>query len=451
MSDVVKLSKGLDIRLHGRPNTDISPLPITGLYALKPSDFHGLTPRLLVREGDEVKAGTPLFCDKNCPEILFCSPVSGKVEAIVRGEKRLLLEVVVRAEEEQRYVDFGKADPAKMSREQIVARMLESGVWPSLIERPYGLLANPLAIPVSIFVSGFRTDPLAPDYQEVLKGSESDFAAGMQLLSRLTSGKLFLGLPAGKPIAPLFEKVKGAEVRYFQGAHPAGNVGVQIHHVCPINKGDVVWTVSPQEVIILGRLFTEGVYRPDIVLALAGSEVLKPQYFRVRKGLQISGLVMGRLQEGALRIISGNVLTGTKVPSEGFLCYLHDMITVIPEGLEDEFLGWLMPGLKKFSISRTFFSWLCPRKSYRLDSNTHGGKRAFVFTGLYERVVPMDIYPMQLLKACLASDFDKMEALGIYEVLEEDFALAEVICPSKTPVQAILRESLNNLAKEMKG
>jgi len=451
MSEVVKLSKGLDIRLQGVPNPDISPLPVKGLFALKPSDFHELTPRLLVREGDQVKAGTPLFCDKNCPGILFCSPVSGKVEAIVRGEKRLLSEVVVRAAAEQQYVDFGKADPSKMSRNQLVERILGSGIWPSLVERPYGLLANPTAIPVSVFVSGFRTDPLAPDYQVVLKGSETEFSTGMQVLSRLTSGKLFLGLPAHKAVAPLFEKVKGAEIRYFEGPHPAGNVGVQIHHVSPINKGDIVWTLSPQDVIILGRLFTEGVYRPDIVLALAGSEVIRPQYFQVRKGLQISDLVSGRLQKGELRIISGNVLTGNQVGEEGYLSFRHDMVTVIPEGVQSEFLGWIMPGLKKFSISRTFFSWLCRNKTYRLDSNMHGGKRAFVFTGLYEKVVPMDIYPMQLLKACLASDFDKMEALGIYEVLEEDLALAEVICPSKTPVQAILRESLNHMAKEMKG
>ena len=451
MLNVVKLSKGLEIRLKGRPKPEISALPVEGRYALKPADFHGLTPRLLVREGDIVKAGTPLLCDKNCPEICFCSPVSGTVEAIVRGEKRLLLEVVIRAASTQEYVDFGKADPGKMSRQQIVARMLESGVWPSVVERPYGFIANPLVQPVSVFVSGFRTDPLAPDYQEMLKDSGSDFKTGMRALSRLTAGKLFLGLPAGQKISPVFEGLEQTEVRFFEGLHPAGNVGVQIHHVRPVNKGDVVWTMAPQDVMILGRLFNEGVYRPEILLALAGSEVVNPQYFKVRKGIQISGVVSDRLQVGPVRIISGNVLTGTKVSSEGYLGYLHDMVTVIPEGLHHEFLGWLMPGLQKFSISRTFFSWLCRSKEYRLDSNTNGGKRAFVFTGLYEKVVPMDIYPMQLLKACLASDLDRMEALGIYEVLDEDLALCEVICPSKTPVQEILRNGLNNLAKEMKG
>ena len=450
MSTVIKLKKGLDIRLDGSPAPEVCNLPVSGYYAVKPTDFAGLVPKMILREGDPVKAGTPLFCDKNNPEVLFCSPVSGTLENIVRGDKRKILEVIVKASENQESVQFSKPDISVQKREEIIELMLKSGVWPSLIQRPYGYIASPKIVPDAIFVSGFSSAPLAPDYNILLKGNEPEFKTGMQVLSAL-SGKLYLGLNVKQKGLPVFDGLIGTEVNFFEGPHPAGNVGVQIHHIRPVGKGNNVWTMSLQDVIILGRLFRSGVYNPLITISLSGSMVTTPKHFSLLKGMRADYFAKGLIKEGLARYISGNVLTGTKINSDGFLGFYDDMVTVIPEGKHHEFLGWIAPGFNKFSISRTFFSWLMPKKNYNLDSNINGGSRAFVFTGLYEKVLPMDIYPMQLLKSCLAKDIDKMEALGIYEVLEEDLALCEVICPSKTNVQEILREGLDYIAKEMNG
>ncbi|HIW19576.1 MAG TPA: Na(+)-translocating NADH-quinone reductase subunit A [Candidatus Alistipes pullicola] len=450
MSQVIKLKKGLDILLEGEAKRELTRLPLVHAYALKPEDFPGVTPKLLVRVDDEVKVGTPLFFDKYRPQILFTSPVSGKVSAIVRGEKRKILEVVITPEAEQVYETFDVPAIEATDREQIKALMLKAGLWPMIIQRPFGIVANPQDTPKSIFVSGFDSAPLAPDMNFVLENEAENLETGFALLGKLTDGKVYLGLKNGT--SGVLNQVKNAEIRLFEGPHPAGNVGVQIHHIDPINKGDVVWTVDVQHVAMVGRFFRTGRVDMSKIVALTGSETAQPRYFSVITGLPINSIVRQkelRSQTEKVRIISGNVLTGRRVEPEGYLGFYSNQVTVIPEGDTYEFLGWGMPRLNKFSVSRSYFSWLSPKKHYRLDTNMNGGVRAYVVTGLYDKYLPMDIYPLYLLKAILAGDIDKIENLGIYEVIEEDFALCEFVDPSKTEMQAIIRQGIDLMIKEL--
>lgn len=450
MSQVIKLKKGLDILLKGEAKRELTRLPLVHAYALKPEDFPGVTPKLLVRVDDAVKVGTPLFFDKYRPQILFTSPVSGKVSAIVRGEKRKILEVVITPEAEQVYETFEVPAVGAADREQIKSLLLNAGLWPMIIQRPYGIIANPQDTPKSIFVSGFDSAPLAPDMNFVLENEAENLETGFALLGKLTDGKVYLGLKNGT--SGVLNQVKNAEIRLFEGPHPAGNVGVQIHHIDPINKGDVVWTVDVQHVAMIGRFFRTGKVDMSKIIALTGSETAQPRYFSVIAGLPINSIVRQkelRSQTEKVRIISGNVLTGRRVEPEGYLGFYSNQVTVIPEGDTYEFLGWGMPRLNKFSVSRSYFSWLCPKKHYRLDTNMNGGVRAYVVTGLYDKYLPMDIYPLYLLKAILAGDIDKMENLGIYEVIEEDFALCEFVDPSKTEMQAIIRQGIDLMIKEL--
>ena len=437
MSQVIKLKKGLDILLEGEAKRELTRLPLVHAYALKPEDFPGVTPKLLVRVDDE-------------PQILFTSPVSGKVSAIVRGEKRKILEVVITPEAEQVYETFDVPAIEATDREQIKSLMLKAGLWPMIIQRPFGIVANPQDTPKSIFVSGFDSAPLAPDMNFVLENEAENLETGFALLGKLTDGKVYLGLKNGT--SGVLNQVKNAEIRLFEGPHPAGNVGVQIHHIDPINKGDVVWTVDVQHVAMIGRFFRTGRVDMSKIVALTGSETAQPRYFSVITGLPINSIVRQkelRSQTEKVRIISGNVLTGRRVEPEGYLGFYSNQVTVIPEGDTYEFLGWGMPRLNKFSVSRSYFSWLSPKKHYRLDTNMNGGVRAYVVTGLYDKYLPMDIYPLYLLKAILAGDIDKMENLGIYEVIEEDFALCEFVDPSKTEMQAIIRQGIDLMIKEL--
>jgi Na+-transporting NADH:ubiquinone oxidoreductase subunit A len=449
MSKSVKLKKGLNIRLKGVADKVLASEVVASHYGVKPVDFPGLTPKLNVREGDMVQAGSPLFHDKLHPEILFTSPVSGKVLFIRRGDRRKLLEIVVEKDGDDS-VDFGIIDPSGLSREKIKETLLKSGLWPSIRQRPYHVVANPGDVPDSIFISGFDTAPLAPDYNFIVDNlSATNFKSGITALKKLTEGKINLVLNGKGDTSELLKRASDVDISHLTGPHPAGNVGVQIHHIRPINKGDKVWTVNLQDVFAIGRLFEEGVYRHDRIIALTGSEVLHPRYCKIRSGASISTIVKDNVRTGDLRYISGNVLTGTRIEAEGFLGYYDSQVTVIPEGNYFEFFGWMMPGLNKFSFSKTFASSLLPRKSYSLDTNLHGGERAFVMTGMYEKVVPMDIYPMQLLKAILAEDIEMMENLGIYEIAEEDFALCEYICPSKVEIQSIVRKGIDLMIREM--
>ena len=443
MSKIIKLCKGLDIRLQGEAAKTIVDAPKASEYAVSPLDFEGVTPKMLVKVGDKVEAGSPLFFDKKRPEILFTSPVSGEVAAVNRGEKRKILSVVVAADAEIAYKQFSSLDLVKASREQIIDLLLESGLWTMFIQRPYGVVANPSDKPKAIFVSAFDTAPLAPDYYFALNAKRGALAKGFEVLRRLTDGKVHLGVDAkkggftGEP-----------NQHWFEGKHPAGNVGVQIHHIDPINKGEKVWTLNIQDVAIIGRFFLTGKVDMERVIAVAGACVAEPKYYRVVAGASIESILGGKLSNEHARVISGNVLTGRNVGKEGFLGVNANMLSVIPEGDEYELLGWAMPRFKKFSVSRAYFSWLMPWKKYNLDTNLNGGERAFVMNDLYEKYLPMDIYPVHLVKACLAGDLDKMENLGIYEVVEEDLALCEFVCPSKIEIQQILRNGINTMIKE---
>lgn len=449
MSEIIKIKRGLDIKLQGKAEKTILKADLSGLYAVKPADFIGLLPKLIVKAGDPVKVGTPLFFDKSHPEVKFTSPVSGRVIDISRGEKRIILSVIIESDQKNDFIRFTPADPAGLSREKITESLLESGIWPLIRQRPYNVIANPKHTPKSIFISGFDSAPLAPDLDFVMKDSEKEFQTGINALKKLTDGKVHLSLLAGSASCEAFTKANNVEIHYFKGPHPAGNVGIQIHHIDPINKGENVWVVNAENVAIIGKLFLEGFYDNSLLLALTGSEVLKPSYYKVVRGAAISNLLKDNVSNTERRIISGNVLTGTQIKKDGFLGYYNNQLCVIPEGNYYDFLGWALPGIGKFSTSRTFFSWLTPSKQYALDTNLKGGERAYVMTGQYEKVLPMDIYPVQLVKAILAENIDRMEQLGIYEVIEEDLALCEFVCTSKIEVQEILRKGLDLMRKEM--
>lgn len=449
MSEIIKLKKGLNIKLKGSAEKILSPETPAGRYAVKPSDFPGLIPKLSVQPGDTVKAGSALFFDKFRPEVKFTSPVSGKVTDVVRGERRRILEVTIE-EQGRDYVDFGIARPDSLSAEEITLRLLDSGLWPVIRQRPYHIVAIPGQEPKSIFISAFDTSPLAPDYDFVMHNSDmKEFQVGIDALGRLTRGKVNLVLDADNVSGSVFRSVSSVVKHHVKGPHPAGNVGVQIHHIDPVNKGEVVWYVNLQDVAAIGRLFSEGVYRHDRIIALAGSEVSRPAYCRIRSGASIAAALKGNVKPGEVRYISGNVLNGTAIKSDGFLGYYDNMITIIPEGKYHEFFGWITPGFGKHSFSRAFGSSLMPGREFKVDTNLHGGERAFVMTGIYEKVLPMDIYPMQLLKSILVGDIDMMEKLGIYEVAEEDFALCEYVCPSKIEIQMLIRKGLDLMIKEM--
>ena len=425
MSKVIKLKRGLDIRLVGEAEKTVVQMPVGSTYAVVPDSFPRITPKLLVSEGAKVKAGTPLFFDKARPQILFTSPVSGTVSAVRRGEKRRIMSVVIDADPVVEYEKFQAPVPAKSTPEKITEVLLQSGLWPLIIQRPYGTIANPGDRPKAVFISGFDSAPLAPDMNFVLKDEYDNLVAGIEALKKLTDGEVHLGL-----------RLTNAAQHLFEGPHPVGNVGVQIHHVSPINKGETVWTVDIQNVAVIGRLFNTGTVDMRKVIAVTGSEVTEPKYVSVIAGTSVVQPVMAagvkhqRAGE-SFRIICGNVLTGTKTDGDGYLDVYHNQITM------------------KFSVSRSYFSWLMPKKRYDLDTNLNGGRRALVVTGLYDRYLPMNIYPIYLLKACMAGDIDKMENLGIYEVLPEDFALCEFVDPSKTEMQAVIADGINLMIKEL--
>jgi Na+-transporting NADH:ubiquinone oxidoreductase subunit A len=456
MSKVIKLRKGLNIKLKGEPEKIFAVSEMPAKYALKPTDFVGLTPKLVVQAGDKVKIGSPLFLDKNKPEIKFVSPVSGTVSAINRGEKRKLLSVVVTPDATDYYIKHDVGDLEQISRQQIVNIILESGTFPFFIQRPYGIIANPDDTPKAIFVSCFDSSPLAFDYDFAMQYDAEYFKKGLKILSKLTTGNVNLGISKRQLQNPLFNEktlnIKNVATTTFKGKHPAGNVGVQISRISPINKGDVVWTIKPQHVIMLGKLFEKGIYDANEVIVLAGSRVEKPCYYRVIAGCDVSVFAEKINNPEESRMISGSILSGSQISADDYLGFYDDKICAIPEGNYNELLGWAKPfRIKKFSISRSYFSWLMPFKKYNLDTNYNGSPRAFVMNGQYEKVLPMDIYPVYLLKAILANDIDKMEQLGIYEVIEEDLALCEFVCTSKIDVQEILRSGITSMVKEMQG
>ncbi len=449
MSKVIKIKKGLDIKLKGKAKDILVDASNAPSYAVKPTDFAGITPKLTVKQDDTVKAGTSLFYDKNNPDVLFTSPVSGKVKEIVRGERRKILEVVIDPDGKNEGESFLQGSPAELSREQIVENLLKSGLWPTIKMRPYDIIANPLDKPKSIFISGLDSAPLGVDYNFVMQGKEKEFQTGIEALKKLTEGKIHLGVDAEAQPCDAFSNASGVEITKYSGKHPAGLVGTQINKTDPLNKGEIIWTLEPQNVATIGHLFLKGTYLPEKTIALAGSEVEKPQYYRTIAGANIESVIKGNISGDHVRYISGSILSGTRIESHGYLGYYDTMITVVPEGDHYEFMGWIAPGFNKFSVSRTFFSWLTPNKEYTIDTNIKGGHRALMITGAFEKVFPFDIYPMQLIKAIIIEDVDLMEKLGIYEVAPEDFALCEFVDTSKTDIQAIVRKGLDIMIKEM--
>jgi len=448
MSTVTKIKKGLDIKMIGEAEKTIKDL-VADQFAIKPIDFIGVFPKMLVKEGDLVKTGTPIFVDKYRDNIVFTSPVSGKVKEVKRGPKRVLLEIKIEADGREEAIDFKAENPEDLGREAVVKKLIDSGVWPFIRQRPYSVIANPLDKPKAIFISAFDTAPLAADNDLIVHGHGEAFQTGINALRKLTEGKVHLNIDANSTHSKVFTNAKGVEINKFSGPHPAGNVGVQINKISPINKGEVVWYLYPQDVLTIGRLFLTGTFDSSRLIALAGSEVLRPAYYKTKIGVSIEPLVKGNVTAVEKRYISGNVLTGKQIELDGYIGFYHNELTVIPEGNYFELFGWALPGFNKFSMSRSYPSFLFKNKKYRLDTNYHGGERALVMTGEFEKVFPFDIYPMQLIKAIMIEDIDLMENLGIYEVDEEDFALCEVVDTSKTNIQVIIRRGLDLMRKEM--
>lgn len=448
MSKTFKLKKGFDINLVGKAGKELLNFPSAQTFALKPTDFVGMKrPKVLVGEGDLVKAGTPILFDRKEEKVLYVAPVSGEIVGIVRGEKRRLLEISILGDskiEYEQFAKFSESDIEAASREDIVEQIARGGVWPQIIQRPYGIVASPGDEPKAIFISAFDTHPLAPDLGYALQGDDHYFQAGLKVLAKLTTGKVHLNIYDSSDTSPIFSGAKGVQINRFSGIHPAGNVGVQIHHLDPINKDDIAWTISPFGVVQIGKLFLEGIYDASKVIAITGSEAKKTGYVKTITGASVDKLVVGNTKSDNVRVISGNVLTGEKINNNGYLGYYHNQITILPEGDYYEFMGWAKPTAERLSFHRALglLSFLSPNKEYVLDTNARGEERAFVQTGVFEKVVPMDILPVYLLKAIMAEDYDEMEELGIYELVEEDLALCEFVDVSKHPVQQILRKGI---------
>jgi Na+-transporting NADH:ubiquinone oxidoreductase subunit A len=449
MSKDIRIKKGLNINLVGAAEPSTSKAVLSNVYSINLLDFHGITPKMIVKEGTEVKAGEPLFFSKNHPEMQFVSPVSGELVEVERGARRKILRLKLLADKTQVQLEHKPLDVGKSSREEIRAFLLKTGCWPFIKQRPYDIIANPVSTPKAIFISGYVTAPLAADPDYVLKGREAELQAAVSALLKLTPGKIHVsvGKNGNSPLAGL----KGITLHKISGPHPAGLVGTQINKIDPINKGELVWTLRPEDLVIIGEALLKGIYNPERTVALAGSCVKTPKYYTTRIGAEISTILYARgVNNENFRGINWDVLTGRKTRPDGFLGFYNTTVSVIPEGDDYEFFGWNKPVFNKISNTRALtFSWLQPNKKYDLTTNTNGEHRAFVVTGLYEEVFPMDIYPLQLLKACMVQDLDEMEQLGLYEVIPEDFSLTEFVCISKQPHQQIIREGLDILYKEI--
>lgn len=448
MTEQIRLRKGLDIKLKGRAKKQTMPLELSKLYAIVPDDFVGVTPKMAVKAGDHVKAGETLFVNKNSEEVRFASPVSGTVKSIERGDRRKILYVSVEADDEQTFADFGTKDIQTLDGEGVKKALLEAGLFGYINQLPYAVSTTPDTEPKAIFVSALRDKPLQGDFEYELEGQEQAFQTGLTALSKIA--KVYLSIGALQSSKALTE-AKNVELTVFDGPCPAGNVGVQVNHLSPVNKGEVVWTVDPTAVIFFGRLFQTGKVDLIRVVAVAGSKVKEPAYVKALVGTPIQDIVAGRLTATEhVRILNGNPLTGTMAGDNAFLGAHTSEVVAMPEGDDvDEMAGWIMPRFNQFSTSRSYFSWLFgKKKEYDLDARIKGGKRNIIMSGEYDSVLPMDIYGEYLIKAIITGNIDKQEQLGIYEVSPEDFALAEFVDSSKQPLQQIVRNGLNTLRKE---
>lgn len=449
MSQDIKIKKGLSLNLIGAAEQTFQKEVASTTYTIYPSDFHGLTPKLSVKEGSTVQVGELLFFDKSTPEIQVVSPVSGEVVEINRGERRRVLSVRILADKQQQFVERNPLALNSASAEAVRSFLLNGGVWPFIKQRPYDVIANPAGIPKAIFISGLNTGPLNPDLDFVLRGQEEKIQAALTALKKLTPGKIHVCVESKSN--SVFGTLDHIELHTISGPHPAGLVGTQIAAIDPISKGELVWTVAAQDLVIIGELLLSGKYNASRTMAIAGSSVCEPKYIKSKIGAELAPILntIG-VKQGDLRVINGDVLTGKKTTIEGAIGFYNTLVTVIPEGNDYEFFGWNKPVFNKVSPTRALtFSWLNPNKKYDLNTNTNGEHRAFVITGSYEEVFPLDIFPMQLLKACMVKDLDDMENLGLYEVAPEDFSLTEFICISKQPHQEIIRKGLDLMQQEL--
>lgn len=462
----VSSSKGFDINLLGEPNPEVPvELVRSSTYAIKPKDFIGMSPipKVVVAEGDSVKAGDPIFYDKKRPEVMYAAPVSGEMLRIVRGEKRSIDEVVLLSDKDVEYRQYELPNLATVSREELVTFLLGSGAWPFIRQRPFDVVAEHEQQPKAIFVTTFDTAPLAPGFNRTVAGKGAEFRKGLEILQKLAGDqKVHVGLdgrPDSAPATELLEIPEGVERHWFNGPHPAGNVGVHIHHIDPINSGEAVWHLDVYGVLVLGTLFTKGIFDTERIVALTGYEMTNPRYVRAHQGLCVEKLVSDisfyeqlnttdkegnevKIDRKSIRLVSGDPLTGKEITNEGYMGFFHDQLMTIAEGDYYELLGWLIPQQGHPTLNRTFPGGFVPSSLYKADTQQNGEHRAFVVSGEYESVLPMDIYPQHLLRAILANDYEKMEGLGILELVEEDVALCEYVCTSKHPVQKTLRQGL---------
>ncbi len=449
MSKDIQIKKGLNINLVGAAELETAKAVLSNVYTLNLADFHGVTPKMLLKQGAEVKAGEPLFYNKSNEDMLFVSPVSGELVEIERGARRRILSVKILADKDQSFAATQAINLDDASKQDVKSILLKGGCWPFIKQRPYDIIADSDTTPKAIFISGYVTAPLAADLNYILKGKEAELQAAITALTKLTPGKVHVSI--GKSDDSPLTSLKGIELHKVSGPHPAGLVGTQINKLDPINKGELVWTVSPQDLVIMGEFLLTGKFNAERTVALVGSSVKAPKYYTTKIGAEIATfLYASGVTEENIRVINGDVLTGAKSKPDGNLGFYNNTVSVIPEGDDYEFFGWNKPIFNKISNTRALtFSWMQPKKKFDLTTNTNGEHRAFVVTGHYEQVFPMDIYPMQLLKACMVKDLDEMEHLGLYEVAPEDFSLTEFICISKQPHQQIIREGLDLLKQEI--
>jgi Na+-transporting NADH:ubiquinone oxidoreductase subunit A len=448
MSKDIRIKRGVNIPVMGKADLSMEIAPRSKRYTLRPDDFHGVTPKLHLREGAKVEVGTPIFFDKNVPDVNFVSPVAGEIKEIKRGAKRKILEIIIEADSEDSYLNLGSL-ANNAGREETLQYLLKSGVWPVVRQVPYAVIADPAITPKAINISTFNSEPLAADESFMIEGQAEAFQAGIDALAKLTSGKVNLNINGKGNTSTVFTNTNGVVKNTITGPHPAGNNGVQIHHINPVNKGETVWYVKPQDVVTIGNTILKGQYDASKIVAIAGESVENPKYFKAIRGAQVSDVLNATKYADNSRIISGTVFTGLKVSEEEHINFYANEINIIPEGNTSDFMGWATPNPSKFSLSRTYLSWLMPSKKYSMHTNLNGEERAFVVTGEYEKYLPMDVYPVHLVKAALCRDIELMESLGIYEVTPEDFALVEYACTSKIQVQEIIREALDLVKKEL--
>lgn len=455
MQDTIKIKKGLDIKLVGEASKLLQKYQ-TKYFAITPDNFKWLTPKLLVKEGDPVLVGDPLFFAKENERVKVVAPVSGIVTKINRGEKRKIVNIQIESDGNFKTVDTHN-NVQDLTPIDIKETLLHFGLWPMVRQRPFGTIANTEQSPKAIFISCFDTAPLAPDTHYLIAEKQDVFLKGIETIAKLTDGTIFLTVQVGSALLESFRNdfviqkrlagISNCKVVSFMGPHPAGNVGSQIHHLAPIQKGDVVWYVEPQNVCTIGKLFLTNQLDFSKRIAVTGGAVTHPQYYNLVQGASVTELLAKNMNQDEVRVISGHVLTGSSIGKDGYLGFYDNQITVIPDSEERDLLGWIMPNFNKFSVSRTFFSFLTPHKKYNIDTRVYGGRRVLMFTDIYAKVFPFDLLPDQLLKACIIKDIDMMEALGIYEIVEEDYALCEFVCPSKTDCQQIVKEALWELYK----